>query len=151
LALIYTSGTTGHPKGVVLTHANVLANIHAMQYWTPCEEGGVYLHAAPMFHIADFPRLFAAPAFGTCQVTISKFTPQSFCEAVRQQRVTQTVLVPTMINLLTQFPELKQYDLSSLKRIAYGGSPMPPELIRRTREFLPRVLLVQGYGLSETG
>jgi long-chain acyl-CoA synthetase len=56
-----------------------------------------------------------------------------------------------MINLLTQFPELGKYDLASLEEIAYGGSPMPPELIRRTREILPGVRLVQGYGLSETG
>jgi len=56
-----------------------------------------------------------------------------------------------MINLLTQFPELGKYDLASLDEIAYGGSPMAPELIRRTREVLPGVRLVQGYGLSETG
>jgi long-chain acyl-CoA synthetase len=56
-----------------------------------------------------------------------------------------------MINVLTQFPELEKYDLASLEEIAYGGSPMAPELIRRTREVLPGVRLVQGYGLSETG
>ena len=71
-------------------------------------EGAVYLHAAPMFHIIDFPLLFAAPAFGTYQVTIPKFSPQSFCEAVEREGVTHTVLVPTMINLLTQFPELEK-------------------------------------------
>src|SRR5437773_4377417 len=62
---------------------------------------------APMFHIIDFPLLFAAPAFGTYQVTIPKFSAQSFCEAVEREGVTHTVLVPTMINLLTQFPELE--------------------------------------------
>jgi len=56
-----------------------------------------------------------------------------------------------MINLLTQFADAKNYDLSSLEVLAYGGSPMAPELIRRTRELLPRVKLVQVYGLSETG
>jgi long-chain acyl-CoA synthetase len=56
-----------------------------------------------------------------------------------------------MINLLIQFPELKQFDLTSLEALAYGGSPMAPELIRRVREVLPHVKLVQGYGLSETG
>jgi long-chain acyl-CoA synthetase len=151
LALVYTSGTTGHPKGVTLTHANVLANVHFLNYWMPYEEGGVYLHAAPMFHIADFPLMFAAPAFGTCQVTIPKFSPQSFCETVERQRVSHTVLVPTMINLLTQFPDLNGYDLSSLKQLAYGGSPMAPDLIHRTRKAFPKLKLVQGYGLSETG
>ena len=55
LALIYTSGTTGHPKGVMVTHANILANVNHLNYWMRYTEGGVYLHAAPIFHIADFP------------------------------------------------------------------------------------------------
>jgi long-chain acyl-CoA synthetase len=56
-----------------------------------------------------------------------------------------------MINLLTQFPDARKYDLSSLEVLAYGGSPMAPELIQRTRELLPNLKLVQVYGLSETG
>ena len=151
LALIYTSGTTGRPKGVKVTHANILTDVHDFNYWMCYTEGGVYLHAAPLFHIADFPAMFAAPAFGASQVTLPKFNPQSFCETVERERVSHTVLVPTMINLLTQFPDASKYDLSSLDVLAYGGSPMPPELIRRTRELLPWVKLVQVYGLSETG
>ena len=151
LALIYTSGTTGHPKGVMVTHANVLANVQNFNFWMRYTEAGVYLHAAPIFHIADFPCMFAAPAFGACQVTIPKFDPRGFCEAVDRERVSHTVLVPTMINLLTQFSEVKKYDLSSLQVLAYGGSPMAPDLIRRTRELLPQVKLVQAYGLSESG
>ena len=151
LALIYTSGTTGRPKGVMVTHANVLADIHHFNYWMRYTEGAVYLHAAPLFHIADFPAMFAAPAFGASQVTIPKFNPQSFCETVERERVSHTVLVPTMINLLTQFPEARRYDLSSLDVLAYGGSPMAPELLQRTKELLPWAKLVQVYGLSETG
>ena len=151
LGLIYTSGTTGHPKGVMVTHANMLANVEHFEYWMPHKDGAVHLHAAPLFHIADFPVMFAAPAFGAAQVTIPRFTPQDFCQTVERARVSHTVLVPTIISLLTQFPELKKYDLASLEEIAYGGSPMAPELIRRTREVLPGVRLVQGYGLSETG
>jgi long-chain acyl-CoA synthetase len=151
LALIYTSGTTGRPKGVAVTHAAVLANVDHVNYWLPYSEGGVYLHAAPLFHIADFPFMFAAPAFGTCQVTIPKFNPQAFCATVQQERVTRTVLVPTMINLLTQFEQLAHYDLSSLAELGYGGSPIAPALIHRARQALPHVKLVQVYGLSETG
>jgi long-chain acyl-CoA synthetase len=117
----------------------------------PYRESGVYLHAAPIFHIADFPAMFAAPAFGACQVALPRFAPSSFCAAVQKERINYTVLVPTMINLLTQFADVKSYDLSSLEVLAYGGSPMAPELIRRTRELLPHVKLVQVYGLSETG
>ena len=151
LALIYTSGTTGRPKGVVVTHANILANVHHFNYWMTYKEGGIYLHSAPIFHIADFPSIFAAPAFGACQITLSKFNPQDFCKIVERNEVTHTVLVPTMINLLTQSPEARQRDLTSLEVLAYGGSPMAPELILRTRELLPNVKLVQIYGLSETG
>ena len=151
LALIYTSGTTGRPKGVKVTHANILANVDHFNYWMGYKEAGVYLHAAPIFHIADFPAMFAAPAFGARQVTIPKFSPQGLCELIQRERVTHTVLVPTMVNLLMQFPEAKSYDLTSLEVLAYGGSPMAPELIHQVRKLLPNVKLLQSYGLSETG
>ena len=121
LGLIYTSGTTGQPKGVMVTHGNVLADIHNFNYWMRYTEGGTYLHAAPIFHIADFPSMFAGPAFGASQITIPKFSAQTFCETVEREHVTHTVLVPTMINLLTQFPDARKYDLSSLQVLAYGG------------------------------
>src|SRR6266700_3857635 len=82
LAMIYTSGTTGGPKGVMLTHSNILTNAHNFNYWMQYREGGVYLHAAPLFHIADFPAMFAAPALGGCQLTLPRFNPLTFCEAV---------------------------------------------------------------------
>src|SRR4051812_39564198 len=100
LALIYTSGTTGRAKGVRLTHSNVFANVNNFNYWMRYREGGAYLHAAPIFHIADFPAMFAAPAFGACQTALPRFNPQSFCDVVAKERINYTVLVPTMINLL---------------------------------------------------
>jgi acyl-CoA synthetase (AMP-forming)/AMP-acid ligase II len=151
LALIYTSGTTGQPKGVEMRHSNILENLYHASLWMPLAPDSVYLHAAPLFHIADFPSMFAAPAFGACQVTIPKFNPQAFCEAVERGRVTHTVLVPTMINMLIQSPEVRGYDLSSIQHLGYGGSPMAPELVHRTRQVLPSVKLLQVYGLSETG
>src|ERR1700735_916505 len=126
LALIYTSGTTGRPKGVMVSHPNVLADVDHFNYWMRYREGGIYLHAAPIFHIADFPAMFAAPAFGACQSAMSRFNASSFCETVAKERISYAVLVPTMINLLLQFVENNPCDLSSLEVLGYGGSPMAP-------------------------
>jgi hypothetical protein len=64
------------------------------------------LRAAPMFHIADFPAMFALPACGACQLALPRFTPAAFCEAAETHQITHKVLVPTMINLLTQFADV---------------------------------------------
>src|SRR5258707_14974190 len=108
-------------------------------------QGGAYLHAAPIFHGADFPAMFAAPTFGTLQVTVPRFSPRTFCETVEKERITHTLLAPTMLNMLTKFSGAKQFDLSSLEVLAFGGSPMPLEPFHRTRRFLPRVKLVHLY------
>jgi acyl-CoA synthetase (AMP-forming)/AMP-acid ligase II len=151
LAIIYKPDTTGEPKGVILTHANILSNVYCLNYWMRYRQGGVYLHAAPIFHGADFPAMFAAPAFGALQVVVSGFSPRTFCEAVEKERITQTILVPAMINILTDFADATRFDLSSLEVLAYGGSPLPVEVYRRTREMLPGVKLVEVYGMTETG
>ena len=151
LAMIYTSGTTGRPKGAVQTHQNILANVLQLASSFAYGQNDVHLHAAPLFHIIDFPLVFTGAASGACQVTIPKFSPQDFCAVVERERVTHTALVPTMINLLTQFQEIHKYNLTSLTHLVYGGSPMAPELIRRTRAMFPGLKLMQAYGLSETG
>jgi acyl-CoA synthetase (AMP-forming)/AMP-acid ligase II len=151
LALLYTSGTTGQPKGAALTHSNVFSNIHDLNYWLAYREKAVFLHASPMFHIADFPAIFAAPVFGAAQMALPHFDPISFCESIEAKRVTHTVLVPSMINTLCQFEELHRYHLESLDVLAYGGSPIAPALIADVRRLLPKARLLQVYGLSEAG
>jgi len=147
--LFYTSGTTGRAKGVMLTHANLLANMHHSTRLLGIHGDSVWMHTAPMFHLADFPAILNSPAEGGGQACIPRFEPRAFCEAVQAMRVTHTILIPTMVNFLTQFEELDRYDLSSLELITYGGSPIAPEIIKRTREKLPHVKLAQGYGLTE--
>jgi long-chain acyl-CoA synthetase len=104
-----------------------------------------------MFHIADFPAMFAAPVFGAAQTTLDRFDAPSFCAAVQANGITHTVLVPSMINTLCQSPELSAFNLDSLEVLAYGGSPIAPALVRDVRRALPKAKLLQVYGLSEAG
>jgi long-chain acyl-CoA synthetase len=148
-ALFYTSGTTGHPKGAMLSHANLLANAYHILACGIWREGDVYLHACPMFHIADGPTTHAVTWLGGTHVIIPSFKPDLALEAIERERVTATLLIPTMINFLINHPDVAKRDLSSLRIVTYGGAPMPEELVRRATQLLP-CSFCQAYGLTET-
>jgi long-chain acyl-CoA synthetase len=148
--LFYTSGTTGLPKGVMLNHRNLWMNaMHTLAARAP-EPGPVFLHAAPMFHLATFPAVINNTLIGGAHAILPKFDLEALMEIVERERVTSTVLVPTMINLLISHPDIGKHDLSSLRRITYGASPMPVELLKRAMKVFPGVEFFQGYGQSES-
>jgi acyl-CoA synthetase (AMP-forming)/AMP-acid ligase II len=110
----------------------------------------VVLHVAPMFHSAELV-LAGYTLQGAAQAYLPRFTPEAFLAAVQQHRVTVTLLVPAMLMMLLRSGLLDRCDLSSLRRVIYGASPLPPEAIELVAHWLPGVQLTQGYGLTETG
>jgi long-chain acyl-CoA synthetase len=147
-ALFYTSGTTGHPKGVMLSHANLLANAYHVLASMSWQEGDVYLHACPMFHIADGPTSHFITWLGGTHVLIPGFKPDLALEVMERERVTATLLIPTMINFLIHHPDVNKRDLKALRSIAYGGAPMPAELARQAMQTLT-CTFTHLYGLTE--
>lgn len=147
--LLYTGGTTGRSKGVCLTHRNVVSNGHQINATLRFAPGEVYLHVAPMFHSADL--LASAFTFlGLTHAFLPQFSARALLEAIARYRVTMTMLAPTMIVLTLQEPGLAGYDISSLKRLYYGSSPMAVEWIRRALERFQGIDVIQSYGLTET-
>lgn len=149
LDLCYTGGTTGLPKGVMLTQRNVVSNAEHCMMLARFAESDTWLHVAPMFHLADAWACYAITMVGGVHVFVPNFAPQGTLEAIQHHRVTKTILVPTMINFLVNFPAVREFDTSSLDTVLYGASPMPVDrLLAAVDIFGP--ILVQAYGMTET-
>jgi acyl-CoA synthetase (AMP-forming)/AMP-acid ligase II len=146
--LFYTGGTTAAAKGVMLTHTNITANAYNIALGVHYGPKDVYLHAAPMFHLADSANTFAVTMTCAAHGFISSFEPKRWADAVEQYRVTTALLVPTMINALVNWPDLARADLSSLRHVLYGASPISKALLAKAREKLP-CQFQQGYGMTE--
>lgn len=147
--LLYTGGTTGRGKGVRLTHRNIVANALQLARVMKVGEDDVYLHSSPMFHSTDL-KATVCTALGASHAYLAEYTPANVLAAIARYRVTIASLVPTVIIRMLQDPEFGRHDMSSLRLISYGTSPMAAEWIRRAMEAFPDVDMHQCYGLTET-
>ena len=147
--LLYTGGTSGRAKGVPLGHGQILSNAMQVGLAWPAADDDIALHVAPMFHSADLV-MGAITLRGGAHAYLPRFTPDDFLSAIQTLRITVTMTVPTMLMMTLGSGLVGQFDLSSLRRLLYGASPMGRDWIARVAQALPGVGLTQGYGLTET-
>ncbi|GAX88969.1 fatty acid--CoA ligase [Effusibacillus lacus] len=146
--IYYTGGTTGLPKGVMLSHKNLAVNAYQVAVAIGYRHDDVYLHAAPMFHAADGASTFAVTMVGGIHAHIRSFDPRLVLETIQREHVTSVLLVPTMINMVVNHPDVNSYTLSSLKKLMYGASPIPAEVLKKAIEVLGCEFF-QAYGMTE--
>ena len=165
--IFYTSGTTGRPKGALGTQRNICTNLMSLGFisarvqLTSSEEhreslsGGPvqnsYLLSVPLFHATGCHSILVAnTAAGGKLVMMRRWNAERALELIEREKITVFGGVPTMAWQVIQSPEFESRDTSSVRSVAYGGAPAPPELLRRIREHFPAGSASNGYGLTET-
>jgi long-chain acyl-CoA synthetase len=150
-AIFYTGGTTAHPKGVAMSHRAVVLGAITYLAMLPSVEDLSFLYVGGFFHFAGASPMWYITLAGGTHVILPKFEPVPVMRGIAEHRVSNATLVPTMVNLLLNHPDIDQYDLSSLQTCIYGGSPMPEALMQQAMEKLPTWRFYQIYGMTETG
>ena len=152
--IYFTGGTTGRPKGVVLSQLNFLSQASAMQSSLELRSDSVYLHATPLFHLADCGIGHAVTFAAGAHSFLAQFEADACLRKIRQDGVTEINLVPTMLATLLDAAEGGSRDmavaLAAVRTVAYGGAPIPAPLLHRLLARLPNAKFRQFYGMTET-
>ncbi len=148
--VLYTSGTSGKPKGVMLTHKNLLSNAIQMHEHVGVRSDDVFLGVLPQFHSFGLTALTLVPMLFGCKVVYSaRFVPKKIVELMREHRPSIYVAIPSMYNALMTVKSAVPEDFTSLRLAVSGGEPLPADVRTRFREKF-EIPIVEGYGLTET-
>ncbi|KIN06835.1 hypothetical protein OIDMADRAFT_46760 [Oidiodendron maius Zn] len=157
--LVYSSGTTGLPKGVKLTHRNIISNILMIDfgqselscYGEQNGMGDVIMAVLPFYHIYGLQLLINhAIHIGVRTVILPRFELNAFCKAIQDHKITFCYIAPPIALLLSKSPIIEKYDLSSVKMCLSAAAPLPLDLVESVWNRL-KIPIKQAYGLSETG
>jgi fatty-acyl-CoA synthase len=147
---MYTSGTTGRPKGAVIQHRAVTANVEQVQLGLKLHRGDTTLIVAPLYHAAAGIASYASIAAGASLLIHEDFVPGDAVKAMSEQGVSHALLVPAMLQAcLVAVPDAAERSYAALRCILYGASPIAPETLRRGIEVFGCDFM-QGYGMTET-
>lgn len=149
--IVFTSGTTDNPKGVCLSHHNLIANTIQTRHWFPDMHYGkeTFLTVLPLLHTYGMTGGMNIPiAMGATIVLLPAFEVQTVLEHIRDHKVTIFPGVPAIYTAINQFPKVREYGLSSIKACISGAAPLPVE-VQEAFEKLTRGRLVEGYGQTE--
>ncbi|MGH9113517.1 MAG: class I adenylate-forming enzyme family protein [Acidimicrobiales bacterium] len=148
--LLFTSGTTGEPRAAVLRNRNLASYVvNSVEFGAAAEDEAAVV-CVPPYHIAAVSSVLSNSFAGRRVVQLERFEPDAWVRAVRDERATQAMVVPTMLNRILDFVEADGGGLPSLRSLAYGGGPMPRPVVERALRLLEGVDLVNAYGLTET-